>query len=288
MNTTNMKLITLGNLTTFANEIKAKYATITSLEALQTRVNELAAIGAQPNKLEGVKVNGVALDIAEKMVDILIATGTTNGTLSVADVDIAIAGLQALAFKAKVSQTDLDEALLAVINDKAAQADLNAAVLRIAANEGKLSTLIGSVEGDDAKSVRTISAEEVAKIVADAPEAYDTLKELAAWLSSHETDAAAMNSAIQTNKTDIANLTKLVGTLPEGATSTDVVSYIGEAIAALGIGDYAKTTEVAAAINTALENYYTKTEADDTFVKRTDIVAVTDAEIQALLADTQA
>lgn len=285
---TNMKLITLGNLTTFANEIKAKYATIASLEALQTKVNELVTAGGEPNKLEGVKVNGTALAIAEKMVDILIATGTANGSISVNGADVAVAGLQALAFKAKVSQADLEDALLAVINDKAAQADLNAAVLRIAANEGKLSTLIGSVEGDDAKSVRTISAEEVAKIVAGAPEAYDTLKELADWLANHETDAASMNSAIQTNKTDIANLTKLVGTLPEGAASTDVVSYIGEAIAALGIGDYAKTTEVTSAINTALENYYTKTVADATFVKQTDIVAVTDDEIQALLADTQA
>lgn len=282
---TNMKLITLGNLTTFASEIKSKYATLSALESLSGRVDALVTAGGEPNKLEGVKVNGTALAIAEKMVDILIATGTANGTISVNGADVAIAGLQALAFKAQVSESDLDAALLAVINAKAAQADLDAAVLRVAANEGKLATLIGSVEGDDAKSVRAISAEEVAKIVAGAPEAYDTLKELADWLSSHETDAAAMNSAIQTNKTDIANLTKLVGTLPEGAASTDVVSYIGEAIAALGIGDYAKTTEVTSAINTALENYYTKTECDNTFVKHTDIVAVTDAEIQALLAE---
>lgn len=282
---TNMKLITLGNLTTFASEIKSKYATLSALETLSGRVDALVTAGGEPNILNGVKVNGTALAIAEKMVDILIATGTANGTISVNGADVAIAGLQALAFKAQVSESDLDAALLAVINAKAAQADLDAAVLRVAANEGKLATLIGSVEGDDTKSVRAISAEEVAKIVAGAPEAYDTLKELADWLSSHETDAAAMNSAIQTNKTDIANLTKLVGTLPEGAASTDVVSYIGEAIAALGIGDYAKTTEVTSAINTALENYYTKTECDNTFVKQTDIVAVTDAEIQALLAD---
>ena len=282
-----MKLITLGNLTTFAAEIKAKYATNAALQTLQDTVNELVTAGGEPNKLEGVKINGTALAIAKKMVDILISSGSANGTISVNNADVAVTGLQALAFKAQVSQSDLDEALLAVINDKAAQADLDAAVLRIAANEGKLTTLIGDVEGDDAKSVRAISAEEVAKIVADAPEAYDTLKELADWLASHETDAASMNSSIQQNKTAIDNLTDLVGTLPDGAVSTDVVSYIGEAIAALAIGDYAKTTEVTAAINAALENYYTKTEADSTFVKATDIVAVTDAEIQALLADDE-
>lgn len=282
----NMKLITLGNLTTFANEIKAKYATLTSLQALQEQVNGLVTAGGEPNKLEGVKVNGTALAIAEKMVDILIATGTDNGTIKVNNVDVAVKGLAALAFKANVSQSDLDEALLAVINDKAADADLDAAVLRIAAAEGKLTTLIGSVEGDDAKSVRAISAEEVAKIVADAPEAYDTLKEISDWISDHADDAAAMNSQINTNKTNIQNLTALVGTLPAGATSTNVVAYIAEAIAAIGISDYAKTTEVTTAINTALESYYTKTVADSTFVKQTDIVAVTDAEIQALLADS--
>ena len=73
----------------------------------------------EPNKLEGVKVNGTALAIAEKMVDILIATGSANGTISVNKVDVAIKGLAALAFKAKVSQTDLDEALAAVLAGKA-------------------------------------------------------------------------------------------------------------------------------------------------------------------------
>lgn len=281
----NMKLITLGNLNTFASEIKAKYATLTSLTALQTRVDNLVAAGGEPNVLEGVKVNGTALAIAEKMVDILIATGSANGTVSVNGADVAVKGLAALAYKAQVSQSDLDEALLAVINAKAAQSDLDAAVLRIAANEGKLSTLIGSVEGDDAKSVRAISAEEVAKIVADAPEAYDTLKEIADWISNHASDASDMNSRINTNANNITALTNLVGTLPEGATATTVVGYIAEAIAAIGIGDYAKTTEVTAAINTALESYYTKSEVDATFVKQSDIVAVTDAEITALLAD---
>jgi hypothetical protein len=43
----------------------------------------------------------------------------------------------------------------------------------------------------------------VAEIVADAPEDFDTLKEMSDWIASHENSAAEMNSAIQTNKTDI-------------------------------------------------------------------------------------
>jgi hypothetical protein len=41
--------------------------------------------------------------------------------------------------------------------------------------------------------------EKVAEIVADAPEDFDTLKEMSDWISSHEDSAAAMNSAIQAN-----------------------------------------------------------------------------------------
>lgn len=45
----------------------------------------------------------------------------------------------------------------------------------------------------------------VAEIVAGAPENFDTLKELADWIDSHEDSAAAMNTAIKQNATDIAN-----------------------------------------------------------------------------------
>lgn len=283
---------TIQNL---ATTLKATFAKKSALEALQTEVNSLIATGGEANVLEGVQVNGTALTIAEKMVNILIATGTENGTLSVNGANVAVAGLQALAYKAQVSESDLDTALAAVIDAKATQAGLDAAVVRIAANEGKLTTLIGSVEGDDAKSVRTISAEEVAKIVADAPEAYDTLKEIADWISSHADSASAMNTQINTNKTDIAALVTLIGSLPESAASTNIVDYIAEAVSAIDLSDYAKTTEVNAAITTALGSYYTKTETDaaiatalEGYLTEDDISDYTAAEIEALLADDDA
>lgn len=45
--------------------------------------------------------------------------------------------------------------------------------------------------------------EKVAEIVSDAPEDFDTLKEMSDWIASHEESAAAMNSAIQANATAI-------------------------------------------------------------------------------------
>lgn len=87
----------------------------------------------------------------------------------------------------KIAKTDLAEALATEISN---------ATSNIATQTGRIDTLVGNETGDDAKSVRTISAEEVAKIVADAPESLNTLKEIADWISTHSDDAAAMNSAI--------------------------------------------------------------------------------------------
>lgn len=115
----NTHLVKLAALKALAEKVKNDYALKTELSALSEKVEGLVTAGGEPNKLEGVKVNGTALAIAEKMVDILIATGTENGSISVNGADVAIKGLAALAFKAKVSQTDLDEALAAVLAGKA-------------------------------------------------------------------------------------------------------------------------------------------------------------------------
>lgn len=48
--------------------------------------------------------------------------------------------------------------------------------------------------------------DKVAEIVADAPEDFNTLKEMSDWITNHENDASAMNSAIQDNKSAITAL----------------------------------------------------------------------------------
>lgn len=221
------KLTKLQHLKDLATRVKTDY------DALSARVDNLVTAGGEPNVLEGVKVNGIALSIANKMVDILIASGATNGTISVAGTDIAVKGLAALAYKAEISETELSAALKAVIEAKAEATEVTAL-------SGKVTTLIGT---DTGKSVRTIANEELAAqlIPETAKESLNTLAEIAAWIQDHPDDASAMNSAITA-------LQNLVGTLPAGATSTTVVAYIDEAIAAIGIGDYAKTADVNAAL----------------------------------------
>lgn len=62
------------------------------------------------------------------------------------------------------------------------------------------------------KSISTMISEGIAKVVANAPASFDTLKEIADWISTHQNDASAMNTAINTNTTNITNLTTKVNT----------------------------------------------------------------------------
>lgn len=175
------KLVKLAALKALAEKVNSDYTKKTDFDALNEQVQGLVTAGGEPNVLTSVKVNGVALAIAEKAVDILIATGTANGTLAVNGADIVVKGLAALAYKAQVSESDLDSALTAVLAAKAAKADVD--------------TLIGS---DTGKSVRTIANEELAAqlIPESAQESLDTLAEIAAWIQEHPDDAATMNAAI--------------------------------------------------------------------------------------------
>ena len=99
----------------------------------------------------------------------------------------------------------------------------------IKANTDAIGVLNGTGDGSVDKKV----ADAVASIVANAPAAYDTLKEISDWISTHTEDASAMNSFIQANKTDIANLAKLVGTLPEGEDSATIVAYIDKKVGSI-------------------------------------------------------
>lgn len=158
-----------------------KHTTLAQLKMLAQRTKTEIQAAEGKIVLTGVKVNGVALSIADKMVDILIATGGANGSLAVNGTDVMVKGLAALAYKAQVSESDLDSALTAVLAAKASKTAVD--------------TLIGS---DTNKSVRTIANEELAAqlIPEGAQESLDTLTEIAQWIQDHPDDASAMNTAI--------------------------------------------------------------------------------------------
>ena len=93
-------------------------------------------------------------------------------------------------------------------------------------------TIIETLTGDEtvAGSVRKQVADAVAAIINDAPEAYDTLKEISDWISSHSSSAAAMNSQISTNTSNIAGLqtrmTAAEGKLTGDAETEGTVAYM--------------------------------------------------------------
>lgn len=123
---------------------------------------------------------------------------------------------------------------------------------------------IAVLQGSDtAISARAIAAAEVAKIVANADASFDTLKEIADWISTHASSATEMNSDIATNTKAIEDLAALVG-------STAVATQIANAISNANLDQYALASEL-----TSL------TETYNTFVAK-GVRPISQAEIDKL------
>ena len=224
------KLVKLGHLKTLATKLN------TDVTALKEQVEELVTTGGEPNKLEGVKVNGAALSIVEKMVDILIATGTADGTIAVNGKDVAVKGL------ATLQQT--------------------------------ITTLVGNDSGKSARTIA--NEELAAQLIPDdAQESLNTLQEVADWIQDHPGDASAMNAAItaiqgvlagigaeETYTTVIGaidqKITAALATIQAGSTNghldvngTDVTVYTHPAHAAKKAGLYKVTVDAEGHVSAA-------------------------------------
>lgn len=121
------KLTKLGALKQLAMKVSADYATREEVEALERAMEGIVAEGGQANVLEGVKVNGTALTITNKLVNLLIKVGGTDGTISVNGVDIAVKGLAALIGNdsGKSARTIANEELAKQLIPEGAQESLN-------------------------------------------------------------------------------------------------------------------------------------------------------------------
>ena len=108
----------------------------------------------------------------------------------------------------------------------------------VQANTQAIATLNGDKESPG--SVAYTAAQAVAEIVAAAPESFDTLKEIADWISSHAESASAMNTAISENRQGLEALTELVG-------DTKVADQIAAALDGLDLeGTYATASALSA------------------------------------------
>lgn len=137
--------------------------------------------------------------------DMVVRPGGSTVEADLADVAASVAG--------KADQTSVDELAETVqTNDSNYQTKLTNAVNGVVGGApsagdtlSKLYTLIqGLKETLDTLtaesgegSINTLIAAAIAAVVANAPADFDTLKEMADWIASHENDATAMNSKLQ-------------------------------------------------------------------------------------------
>lgn len=286
------KFVNLEQIKVLANKVKSEDAALgTKLETVTTKVDNLVAAGGEANILEGVKVNGAALAISDKMVDILIASGEENGTISVNGAAVAIKGLAALAYKSEITEDELGEALKASIAAKATKADLDALTVRVG----------------DIEKAGYQTAEQVQAAIAASGHAHFEVAETDPTAEGFEAQANVMYLYMN-SKTKHYDIYAKVGEsvvllddttvdLSEYAKTADVTSAISTAIAALNIDQYATDDLTAAvervtALETAIANVYTKKEVDDKLATKMDKASMdayaTDEEAQQAAANAVA
>jgi len=237
------------------------------IDAVIEDIDVIVATGGEPNLLEGVKVNGTALTITDKMVDILIASGEENGTISVNGAAVAITGLASLAYKSEITEAELSEALKASIAAKATQADLDALTVRV-----------GNIE---AAGYQTAEQVQTAIQAAIAASGHAHFEEVDAVPSAEDAEENVMY-LVMNDETGHYDIYAKVGDavvllddttvdLSAYAKTADVTAAIQSAITGLNIDQYATDTELNAAIEriAAVEalfaSYYTKSEVDALF-----------------------
>ena len=302
------KLITLDQFKQLATKVKTEDDALgAQISEVAGRVENLIATGGEPNVLNGVKVNGTALTITDKMVDILISTGEENGTISVNGAAVAIKGLADLAYKSEISEADLDEALLASIAAKATNADLEALTVRV-----------GNIE---AAGYQTAEQVQTAIQAAIAASGHAHFEEVDAVPSAEEAQENVMY-LVMNDETGHYDIYAKVGDavvllddttvdLSAYAKTAEVTAAISAAISGLNIDQYATDTELAAAvariaaveakfddyytaatIDTMLANFYAKSEIDTALAAKMNVADMgtyaTDEEAAAAAAQALA
>jgi len=94
------------------------------------------------------------------------------------------------------------------------------------------------VGSDTNKSMREVAAEEVASLVAGAPEDLDTLQEIAAWINDHPDSASDLNNRLTIVEGDVADLETELATLQgQQIDNTQDIADLESALAALQAKD---------------------------------------------------
>lgn len=184
---------------------------------------------AEANKIDAIQINGNAVAAVGKVVNLLLAQGEADGSIKLGDAEILVKGLSALAFKANVSKADLETTLANLIEQIPT-----------------LKSAVDTLNGEEAGSVKKMIDDKFktwTELTTD-NQKVDTFMEMVNWIESHGTETAGFQKSI----TALEALMKGIGGEEEPKTVMEAIQQ------ALGGFD--------------LSNYYTKTEADNTFVKK--------------------
>ena len=168
-----------------------------------------ADVDALEAKVGTVAEGKTVVGLIEEAKQAAIEAATYDDTQVKADIAANAAAIAKKADSTTVSA--IDGRVATIEGDYLKAADKTALEGKITENKNAIAVLNGTGEGSVSKQV----ADAVAGIVADAPEAYDTLKEISDWISSHASDASAMNSQLNANKEAIAANKKAIDAFTE-------------------------------------------------------------------------
>lgn len=263
------KLVTLSQLKTSMEAAKSYIDTQDAalgarIDEVVTDIEGIVATGGEANILEGVKVNGQALTITDKMVDILIAAGSENGTISVNGGAVAITGLAGLAYKSEITEAELSEALKASIAAKATNADLEALTVRV-----------GNIEAAGYQNAEQVQTAIQAAIAASGHAHFEEVDAVPAAADAEENvmylvmnDETGHYDIYAKVGSEVVLLDDTTVDLSAYAKTADVTAAINAAITGLNIDQYATDADLNAqiaridAVEALFASYYTKTEID--------------------------
>ena len=305
------KFIDSQGLSQVLSKIKATYVqkeTGKSLisDELITKLNGIAA-GAQVNVIETVKVNGEALPVNEKAVDITVPTKHSDlGVVAEADlatelkekVNAAAEGNHSHTNKAELDKiADGDKAkwdqavtdLAAVVADylktsdkEALEALIEALAGRVTVNENGIATLNGnsSVEGSVDKKIADAINAWAAQVTDDGT--INTYKEALEYIAAHGAEYTALLGEVTANKNAIATLNG------DASTAGSVAKAVADEAARAQAAEKA-AADAAAAAQTQADKGVTDAAAAQAaadaiaqdYVKASEMVAMTTDEIEA-------
>ena len=169
----------------------------------QATTNKNAISGLQSSVSQNkTDISGLKTQVGTGSVDDRIATakGEVLGTASDDASKNTVYGAKA---QAAAAQATANDAKSLADTNKTDISGLTSRVSNAETNIGKLQTDVSVLKGD--KTTEGSVAYQIAQVVANAPENFDTLKEIADWITNDKTGAASLNSrltAVETKNSD--------------------------------------------------------------------------------------